>query len=208
MLGNIPYQAITRLGNIIKNHKNALKVVVSINKTINFELFGKKCIFYLEEGNVSLHRKEDDLLILKFEAPFIIGIDQLFFDLEYHYIISNSNASLYLLSNEDAVITFDKSKLWKDIAHLITYTMRLNEHRSNNLVENKTIYDIIKIHLETIWELPKNERESISIFNYILKRHKISRSSIAKIVKELNNGKYITTRRGVLVNLNRLPSKF
>lgn len=208
MLNKKPYKAVARLGNSIKHHRNTLKVVAGINKSINFNLFGKKSIIYLDEGSISLHSEKNNILLFKLDAPFIIGLDQIFSGTEYYYITANDNVSLYLLSHEDAIDTFDKEKLWKDIAHLISYSMGLNEHRSNNLLENRSIYDIIKIHLETIWTLPEKEREKISVFDYILKRHKISRSSVAKIIKELNNGSYITTKRGVLVNLHRLPPKF
>lgn len=208
MSTTIPYQAVSRLGNKIKNHKNTLKLSVGSNKNINFEPFGKKCIIYLDEGSISLHRKKDSVLLFKFDSPFIVGLDQLFFSTEYYSITPNDNVSLYLLSHEDAIEIFDKDKSWKDIAQLMSYFMGLNEHRSHNLAENRSVYDIIKIHLEIIWALPEAEREKTSVFDYILKRHKISRSSIAKIIKELNNGNYITTKRGVLINFNKLPSKF
>ncbi|MCX9004405.1 helix-turn-helix domain-containing protein [Citrobacter portucalensis] len=208
MLSNLPNRVVTKLGIAIKSHKNSVIVVASVKKSINFNLFGKKSIIYLDEGSISLYSETNNLLLFKFDSPFIIGLDQIFYDTEYHYITTNDNVLLYLLSHEDAIDIFDKMKLWKDIAHLISYSMRLNEHRSNNLLENRSIYHIIKTHLEMIWELPEKEREKISVFDYILKRHKISRSSIAKIIKELNNGNYITTKRGVLINLNRLPAKF
>lgn len=208
MLSKKPYNALTRVGNSIKRHTNTLKVVAGVNKSINFNLFGKKNIIYLDEGSISLHNEKNNLLLFKFDAPFIIGLDQIFSGTQCYYITANDNVSLYLLSHEDAIDTFDKEKLWKDIAHLLSYTIGLNEYRSNNLLENRSIYDITKTHLETIWTLPEKEREKISLFDYILKRHKISRSSVAKIIKELNNGSYITTKRGVLVSLRRLPPKF
>lgn len=208
MLSKIPYESVARLGNSIKKHKNTLKLFASVNKIINFNLFGKKSIIYLEGGSININSVNKNILLFKLEAPFIIGLDQLFYDSEYYYITANDNVSLYLLSHEDAIDLFDKEKLWKDIANLISYSMELYEHRSNNLLENRNVYDIIKFHLETIWSMTENEREKISVFHYILKRHKISRSSVAKIVKELNNGGYITTKRGVLVNLHKLPPKF
>ena len=208
MLNSVPHQAVARLGNSIKHHRNALKLVSGVNKNISFNIFGKKNIIYLYEGSVSLHSEKNNILIFKFDAPFIIGLDQIFSCDEYYYITPNDNVLLYMLTHEDAIDTFDKEKLWKDIAQLMSYSMRLYEYRSDNFLENRSIYHIVKTHLETIWELPEKERVKISVFNYILKRHKISRSSVAKIIKELNNGSYITTKRGVLINLKKLPPRF
>lgn len=115
---------------------------------------------------------------------------------------------LYLLTHEDAIDVLDKENLWKDIAIIMAYTLEIYEHRSHSFAEHRNVYDIVKVHLEMIWDLPEEERNKISIFDYILKRHNISRSSVAKILKELNNGDYISTKRGKLINLNRLPVKY
>lgn len=207
-MNKIPIKSILRLGNAIKRHKNKFKVGVSAKKKINFELFGQKSIVYLESGSINLHRKNDGVLIYKFDQPFVIGLDHLFSCSEYYNITPNEDVMLYLLTHEDAIDVLDKENLWKDIAIIMAYTLEIYEHRSHSFAEHRNVYDIVKVHLEMIWDLPEEERNKISIFDYILKRHNISRSSVAKILKELNNGDYISTKRGKLINLNKLPIKY
>ncbi|WP_409513916.1 helix-turn-helix domain-containing protein [Serratia proteamaculans] len=70
------------------------------------------------------------------------------------------------------------------------------------------VYGIISSHLEDIWALPEEERLKISIFNFIMQRAPVSRSSIHKIIKELNKGGFIKTERGKLLNLTNIPRGF
>ncbi|HID4702653.1 TPA: helix-turn-helix domain-containing protein, partial [Enterobacter cloacae] len=73
---------------------------------------------------------------------------------------------------------------------------------------SKNAYDIIKNNLEAIWELPENERSQISVFKFILSRSSISRSSLNKVLKDLNDGGYINIHRGKLLNIKNLPLKY
>jgi len=196
------------LQDAIENHPNSIKVSMSSNKNFNFDFLGDKNIVYLVEGSVMLNRIKDNVLLFEIKSPFIIGLEKIFSGTNHYYMTPNEGVSLIILSHNDALELFDKEKLWKDISKLISYYIMLHENRSHNLAENRNIYDIIRFNLEAIWALPKSERNVTSLFEYILKRHPISRSSVAKIIRELNNGNYITTSRGILKDLQKLPSKF
>ncbi|WP_422865680.1 helix-turn-helix domain-containing protein [Enterobacter cloacae] len=95
-----------------------------------------------------------------------------------------------------------------NIFFLMTCEITLNFFKRDQRFSSKNAYDIIKNNLEAIWELPENERSQISVFKFILSRSSISRSSLNKVLKDLNDGGYINIHRGKLLNIKNLPLKY
>ncbi|MBV8041265.1 helix-turn-helix domain-containing protein, partial [Pluralibacter sp.] len=63
-------------------------------------------------------------------------------------------------------------------------------------------------YLEMLWEQHRDSLDEISIFDFILNRAAVSRSSLNKILKELSDGGYVKINRGRLVYLKKLPTGY
>lgn len=71
-----------------------------------------------------------------------------------------------------------------------------------------TAYEVIRTQLIQLMAEPDEIRLNMTIESYIRNKTKISRSAIMNILAQLKSGEYITTHRGILVNIAKLPHKF
>ncbi|AYU96062.1 hypothetical protein EEI76_13710 [Enterobacter cloacae] len=164
-----------------------------------------KDVVFIHSGSVSIART-DGLIILKYKSPFVIGLAELFSNEEYT-IYFNVDSIYSLIPNSSFIKVADRLGLWKHICEILSYSNQLLTFRENS-VNRRTKYEIVKAQLEILWGLPPNEREGISLFDFILSQVNISRSSLSKIIAALNEGGYIKTKRGKLIHLSKLPERY
>ena len=79
--------------------------------------------------------------------------------------------------------------------------------RETELV-GKDAYSKIRALLLELSRYPDNIREQINIAAFISHRTKMSKSRIMSILSELRTGEYITTNKGVLTSIAKLPTSF
>lgn len=162
-------------------------------------------IILLEEGIISTKR-DDGVALLTFTAPIIIGLHSL--DVDDDIIVDfHCKASYYHINKKIFFMLAEENNLWKHICVLTFYYLHLNYEREKN-ISRKTKYETVKYYIESIWKMEASERSSISLFKFIMSHANISRSSLHKIISELNRGGYIKTERGRLINVVRLPEAF
>ena len=200
-----PENEIANLINIIKEKNNFLHHHFS--KGTAYHLNSSNSIAILHEGMVSYYNSDANIFLFQIQAPFVLGLTKLVGLSEKYYIKCETDIKISFLSSDQAYKVIDEENIWLNVLLIVCYVIHVN---TSSIISNANAnaYEIIKKALNEIWLIPENERSEISIFDFTMKKYQISRSSISKILKSLNEGLYIKTRRGVLIELNKLPEKY
>lgn len=164
--------------------------------------------FFLCLGVVSLYRKTDDVFLMNINSPFCIGLSNIYRSDFSYYIRAETEATLKSLISSRVPHKISELNLWKESAKVLAYTLNLYEEIKANECIVINNYDMVKTSLLQLWKLPDQIRKKTSLYKYIMERHSISRSSVSKIIHELNKGGYIKTNRGILVNINKIPESY
>lgn len=200
--------AITRLAEEIAISPARTEVIYSEKKTLCFKRNDCKVIYFLEDGEVELCNTDNNIIITNIKHPAFFGIANIFTEREYHFIRTVSEVKLYCMKQSDFIKIIDEKLLWKDIALIFSWYLELYAFRDCINAKATSSYSIVKIYLELLWSKSQDELEEISIFDFILNRTTVSRSSLNKIIKELTYGGYIKVNRGKLVYLKPLPQGY
>ncbi|EEK2702929.1 hypothetical protein S479_22695 [Salmonella enterica subsp. enterica serovar Newport] len=203
-----PEIEISNICNAIINNSESIRFAICSGNKILCHYDGDDSIVVIHNGTVSLRRKCDDKIILYFSTPFPYGMINFFLVNDRYYIICESDIDISMINSHDFYKEIEDKNLWKDVFVVTAYLIDIIENSQNNYFNINKSYNVVKICLIQLWSLPTEVREGTSVYKYILSRHNISRSSVSKILKNLTRGKYISTKRGVLLNLNRLPNKY
>lgn len=205
---NCKSESIARISHILESMSSKGIIYASPKQCLYFESDKHHWIYLLTNGEVNICRLSDDLVVQTLAAPAIIGITGLFNNNNYyHYISTNVNSTFVRVKKTEFSNMIDENNLWKDACLLACEKTQLYFKR-DELVYTSKVYGVIKNHLEVLWSMPEESRKDISIFNFILSRTSISRSSLNKILKDLYKGGYISLNRGKLIDLKKLPSKY
>ena len=205
---NRPETDIALLAKIINGDPNKVSINLSSGCVIDSLMTSKPSTILLEFGHFSFHRKYDGLHLFDIDPPFPLGITESVLLIRNYYILCNNTCAISFVSHDDFIIGVENNNAWKSIAKILTYLMDVSEEHLKATLNSTNNYEIIKTCLEKIWSLPEDVRTSTSVFKYIQSRHRISRSSITKIIKTLNDGCYIQTQRGTLVKMKKLPERY
>ncbi|MEX3242533.1 helix-turn-helix domain-containing protein [Serratia quinivorans] len=199
------YKAVKILQNRIINQTDS--ELKTFKKGCKIE--SKNNIVMLISGEISVRRTKDDILMSKGKAPAIYGLIDVF-KLNYqvcNYFRCETDCVIFISSVDSALDVINKENLWYHVSS--NFANLIESFCSRELlVSHSDVYGIVRSHLEYIWTLPAKERLEMSIFSFIMQRAPISRSSIHKIIKELNKGGFIVTERGRLIELKSIPKGF
>lgn len=73
---------------------------------------------------------------------------------------------------------------------------------------SRNVYGIVRQHIEMLWALGGDQCKKLSVFEFVLNRTSVSRSSLNKILKDLSKGGYIMMHRGKLIEKKTLPTNY
>lgn len=195
-----------------ENYPNEIIMeLISYIKRLSKQYFSPTCcsvisggIIFTENGIMNIMRN-DGVLIMQLTAPAIAGLHTINQD---SYVGFVSRTPYYIITHEHFFDTVEKYGLWKQVTTLSLFYLGLFYAREK-VIGCKSKYEVIKHYIESVWLMPEKQRLQVSLFQYIPERVNISRSALHKILKELNNGGYIRTSRGKLIEVNRkLPEAF
>lgn len=185
-----------RIGNAIerssKSHFSAHKAKQRI------DLKNKDNIYYLCKGNVSAHSSNSGSLIFNIFAPEVFGLEKLKGGMIIDHIRCVTDAEMHVISSSDAIELFNENDLWPCAFENILMYMKIMLVREKKL-NQPTIKDSIIQYLKYIWSLRPEQRAVTSIYTHILLRTHISRSSIHKVLAELESDGLIVVKRGILL---------
>jgi CRP-like cAMP-binding protein len=158
----------------------------------------------LLQGTLSVRRLSDDLTISSTVAPSVIGISELLFPTEMHYLYFETIAEIILIPEATMKKQLEKGHLWLDLARMQAYIIQSLSLR-DAAITGLTAYSIIRHQLQMLINEPEALRETITVTKYILQRTQLSRSSITKILGQLMKGEYIVMDKSKLISINTLP---
>lgn len=200
--------AIERIGASIMDSSARVEIISSPKNHLNFKDNGNNYIYFLVSGEVELCNLTNNVIISNVRHPAVLGITMMFSEMDYISIKTISNVKLYRVDLVSFNSAIERKGLWKDISILFSWYLEIYLSREYITSNISNSYDLVRHYLETLWNEYQDCLEGISIFNFILSRTTISRSSVNKIIKDLSEGGYIKVRRGRLLFLKKLPAKY
>ncbi|MBL5884889.1 helix-turn-helix domain-containing protein [Lelliottia amnigena] len=177
------------------------------HQKITFQDKSQSYIYIIQHGIVDVRRKKDDIIVLTTKSPSVLGLTSLFSDVYYHYLSTVTEAQIIAINRLAAMEYLTSESLWQEAAKVLCQASQFYYQR-DEVVSGNTVYDVIRNHLEILWRYPQGEREKISVFDFIMGRSNISRSSLNKVLKDLSLGGYLILQRGKLLDLRKLPKSY
>jgi len=188
--------AIQRVGKAIEDSGKSFLFNYKARQRI--DLKNKNNIYFLKSGSVAAHSYNEKILTCNILVPEVIGIESLRGMGMFKFLRCITDVELVAISNTDAVELFTALNIWRDVndccLSLLNVYLR-KEHKFNQSTSRGTIIEYMK----HIWTLSPSQRNSTSIYTFILARTHISRSLIHKVVSALEDEGLIIVRRGILV---------
>ncbi|MFU0884497.1 helix-turn-helix domain-containing protein [Kluyvera sichuanensis] len=201
-----PEQSIQRLTALLQPIAEKMKVVP--RKRMTWTHKNQPQLFLFLEGELSILRASDGLLIVTVYDPHLFGIAEMIQPVRGHLLRAESESTILRVDAQTAMQVFREEGVWEDVASVLSYHTAYLFYRDALVVQQRT-YSVIRNHLQEMILLPEETRMKISILDYIQERTHLSRSSVLNVLSALKNGHYIEFKRGgYLVSVNSLPERF
>lgn len=172
------------------------------NQRIN--VLGKDNVYFLKNGNLTVCTNNGSFVIFNSFSPDIIGLELLSDVILSHHIRCISKVEFYVIKKDDLVELLDRENLWSSAFHIISQFLYIY-HVRDLLIHQPTIKDTITHYLRYIWSFNKTRRDKISIYSFISSRTYLARSSIHKVIANLESAGEISTNRGILLECKLAP---
>lgn len=201
-----PEQSIQRLTALLQPIAEKMKVVP--RKRVTWTHKNQPQLFLFLEGELSILRASDGLLIVTVYDPHLFGIAEMIQPVRGHLLRAESESTILRVDAQTAMQVFREEGAWEDVASVLSYHTAYLFYRDALVVQQRT-YSVIRNHLQEMILLPEETRMKISILDYIQERTHLSRSSVLNVLSALKNGHYIEFKRGgYLLSVNSLPERF
>ncbi|MHC5178856.1 helix-turn-helix domain-containing protein [Serratia rhizosphaerae] len=198
-----PESAISLLINELTPH--AVACNYPPRKIIEWKHKDEANIYLFLDGQLSILRSSDKLVLGSVYEPHIFGIVELFQHQRTHALRLDTPSTVLKLSALKAKEIFRERNLWCPITEILAYYISYLGYR-DSLVYQQLIYSVIREHLFEIMNLPDNIRKNTTILRYIQDRTHLSRSSILNNLSTLKNeGRISYARGGYLLEIISLP---
>lgn len=201
-----PKQSIQRLTALLQPIAEKMKVVP--RKRMIWTHKNQPQLFLFLEGELSILRASDGLLIVTVYDPHLFGIAEMIQPVRGHLLRAESESTILRVDAQTAMQMFRDEGVWEDVASVLSYHTAYLFYRDALVVQQRT-YSVIRNHLQEMILLPEETRMKISILDYIQERTHLSRSSVLNVLSALKNGHYIEFKRGgYLMSVSSLPEGF
>lgn len=201
-----PEQSIQRLTALLQPIAEKMKVVP--RKRMTWTHKNQPQLFLFLEGELSILRASDGLLIVTVYDPHLFGIAEMIQPVRGHLLRAESESTILRVDAQTAMQMFREKGVWEDVASVLSYHTAYLFYRDALVVQQRT-YSVIRNHLQEMILLPEETRMKISILDYIQERTHLSRSSVLNVLSALKNGHYIEFKRGgYLMSVSSLPERF
>lgn len=207
------YGDIARPIEIIEQLFNTLKPYAQQKKLPVGKLYPRKAneegvIWLIESGVVEAYRSHDDLKFWVAAGPLVIGINDIFKSTDHFYFKVYSIEYAFCLPISLAINIIEEKNLWKSIATILAFYVRIMYYRDSHLVTKKA-YTTIRTKLIEFIDNNKTSYTSRSdAVNYLVETTVLSRSMIYQVISDLELGGYISSHNDRLVLLKNIPTKY
>ncbi|MFJ2973999.1 helix-turn-helix domain-containing protein [Kluyvera sp. NPDC087067] len=201
-----PELSIQRLTEVLTPIAEKVKVVP--RKRMLWTYKNQPQLYLFLEGELSILRASDGLLIVTVYEPHLFGIAEMIQPVRGHLLRAETESTILRVDAQTAMDVFRQQGLWEDVASLLSYHTAYLFYRDALVVQQKT-YSVIRNHLVEMNLLPEESRMRVSILDYIQERTHLSRSSVLNVISALKKGDYIDYQRGgYLTTVKNLPERF
>jgi hypothetical protein len=175
-------------------------------KIINWKHKEEDANLYLFlDGQLSILRASDKLVLGSVYEPHIFGIAELFQCQRLQALRLDTASTVLKISALKAKKIFRERDLWYTVAEILAYHISYLGYR-DDLIYQQLTYSVIREHLLEIMKLPENVRRGTTILRYIQDRTHLSRSSILNNLSNFKNeGRINYARGGYLIEIISLP---
>lgn len=186
----------------------AEKVKLAPRKRITWKHKGRQQMYLFQDGELSLLRASDGLLLVTVFEPHLFGIAEMIQPTQGHILRAERESTILRADADEAAALFRDQGVWEDVAALLSYHTAYLIYRDAQVVQQRT-YSVIRSYLQEMILLPDETRMRTSILEYIQDRTLLSRSSILNVLSALKQGQYIAFKRGgYLLEVGHLPESF
>ncbi|WP_368542891.1 helix-turn-helix domain-containing protein [Enterobacter soli] len=201
-----PEQSIARLTAILEPIAEKVKVIP--RKRITWTYKGRQQMYLFVEGELSMLRASDGLLLVTVYEPHLFGIAEMIQPTQGHILRAETESIILRAEADRAAELFREQGVWEDVAALLSYHTAYLIYRDAQVVQQRT-YSVIRNHLQEMILLSEEARMRTTILDYIQDRTLLSRSSILNVLSALRQGNYIDFKRGgYLISVGHLPESF
>lgn len=201
-----PEQSIARLTAILEPIAEKVKLVP--RKRITWTHKGRQQMYLFQQGELSLLRASDGLLLVTVYEPHLFGIAEMIQPTQGHILRVETESTVLRADAEQSATLFREQGVWEDVAAVLSYHTAYLIYRDAQVVQQRT-YSVIRNHLQEMILLPEEAWMRTTILDYIQDRTLLSRSSILNVLSALKQGKYISFKRGgYLLEMTHLPESF
>lgn len=198
-----PDDSIARLLTALKPASDEIKAPP--RKKLHWEYKQKAQLYLFMEGEVSVLRATDGLVIASAYDPHLFGLAEALQPLHCHSLRVETESTILRVDAQKAQQIFDQQNLWRDVSITLSYFTSYLFYRDDLVVQQRT-YSVIRNHLLEMIQLPLETRLRTSILEYIQERTHLSRSSVLNVISSLKTGKYLEIKRGsYLIGMGELP---
>lgn len=165
----------------------------------------QQSIFILIEGELSVLRASDGLLVSTLYTPNIVGLSEMLLPVYGYLLRAETENKMLSLNKCEALKIIQKNHLWHDVAMVLAYNSASLFYRNTMVIQPRT-YFVVRNHLQEMMTLSDDIRMRITILDYIQERTHLSRSSILNVLAVLKNTNHIMFKRGgYLTHIVSLP---
>ena len=201
-----PEQAIARLTAVLEPIAEKVKLIP--RKRITWAHKGRQQMYMFVQGELSLLRASDGLLLVTVYEPHLFGIAEMIQPTQGHILRAETESTILRVDADRAATLFTEEGIWEEVAALLSYHTAYLIYRDAQVVQQRT-YSVIRNHLQEMMLLPEEARMRTAILEYIQDRTLLSRSSILNVLSALKQGEYIDFKRGgYLLEIKHLPESF
>lgn len=201
-----PEQAIARLTAILEPIAEKVKLIP--RKRITWAHKGRQQMYMFVQGELSLLRASDGLLLVTVYEPHLFGIAEMIQPTQGHILRAETESTILRVDADRAAMLFTEEGVWEEVAALLSYHTAYLIYRDAQVVQQRT-YSVIRNHLQEMMLLPEEARMRTTILEYIQDRTLLSRSSILNVLSALKQGEYMDFKRGgYLLEIKHLPESF
>lgn len=114
-----PDQSIERLTAVLKPLAEKMKVIP--RKRITWDYQGQSQLYLFIEGELSILRASDGLLIATLYDPHLFGLAEMIQPVRGHILRAETDSTILRVDSQKAAEVFRREGLWEDVAALLSY---------------------------------------------------------------------------------------
>ena len=180
-------------------------VDVPARKRLSWRKKDKAYVYLFIQGEISILRTTDSLLLGTVFKPHVFGLTELFAPIDFAFLRAETECTLIRLDATKALYQIERQNLWLTVSKILMYHTQMMLYRDIKIVNRPTSH-IIYSYLNELNNLPESLKYRISVLRYIQERTGLSRISILNVVTSLNKKRFIEYERGgYRLKINNLP---